>query len=209
VDPRPRSVVIAIGLAVSIAALSTLRAQNASPDAAPKTVAEVDARYQSQLARLQRDFDWNVKQLRQERTKQLQALLDRAMEQKDADQVVAIRNLMQASPDVGAMSAGPPPPRGKVDTASALQRYLADSKWEWGADDMLVLSRNGIVQDANWQSRGLVTRWEAIDRRTVLMMIDKGRDDNRCAIMRFNETLTGYDAINFEGGAKQNNRRLK
>lgn len=209
-----RLLLIVIGVCgvMAIGLHPTSRAQTTPEPPVPKAVADVEQRYQLQVAKVQRDFDAQVKKLRQERAEQLRTMLDKAMERKDADQVVVLRNLMQSLPDdatsanAGSSRNGS---RAKVESATALQRYLADSKWEWGNDDALLLSGNGIVQNAGWQSRGLITRWEAIDRRTVVMKIEQGRDDNRLAIMRFNESLTSYDAINFEAGAKPNNYRRK
>ena len=49
--------------------------------------------------------------------------------------------------------------------------------------------------------------WRAIDRRTVLLTILKGRDVNPYAILKFNEDMSEFEAYNFDGQLLPRNRR--
>lgn len=83
-----------------------------------------------------------------------------------------------------------------VTSKEALHRYIAGSAWTWG--DMR-FKPTGHVEVKDWDARGLVTRWEAVDRRTVLLIIEKGRDQDRYAVLTFNEELTEFRGYDFNG----------
>jgi len=219
-EPVNRVLALVAVIALFSALNSSAQSQTVPATQPFETPAEIDANYVRQLAELQRNFKVQTRVLRDQRVDQLRVLLDRAMEKKDAKQVVNLSNLIkvyEAAPDDPAVAPQPvrseprPTPDqrlGNVANAVQLQRFLIGTKWEWGADT-LELTRDGTVREANWVSRGLVTRWEAIDRRTVLLTITSGRDDNRLALLRFDENLMHHDAISFEGGKVPNNRRVK
>lgn len=53
-----------------------------------------------------------------------------------------------------------------------------------------------------------MTRWEAIDRRTVLLYIEKGRDRDRIAILEFSESLGEFKGFDFENRVMEVKKRL-
>jgi hypothetical protein len=58
---------------------------------------------------------------------------------------------------------------------------------------------NGFIRHVIWEGRGLSTSWRAIDRRTVLLQITKGRSDDINAILQFSDDLARCGGIDFEG----------
>jgi hypothetical protein len=88
-----------------------------------------------------------------------------------------------------------------IASKSDLKRALTGTVWDHGDAD-LTLRADGHVQHAVWDRMGLVTRWEPVDRRTIVLVIEKGRDHNRCAILTFNEDLTDFTGYGFEGATK-------
>ncbi|VTS00839.1 unnamed protein product [Gemmata massiliana] len=128
----------------------------------------------------------------QQSMKQARTTLDAAYEQ-------AIKDFTKAGkiPEAEALQTELHDLRAKtVATKENLQAYLANTSWTWGN---CRLKANGYVENKGWDSAGLVTRWEAIDRRTVLFSIEKGRDVNRLAVLVFNEELTEFQGIDFNG----------
>jgi hypothetical protein len=84
-----------------------------------------------------------------------------------------------------------------VATKEDLQKHLSDSVWAW--DDGLKLNADGSTEQRAWQAARLVTRWEAVDRRTVVLWIERGRDSNRTATLVFNEEMTEATGFGFDG----------
>ena len=85
----------------------------------------------------------------------------------------------------------------EVTTKEDLQKYLSGTSWIWG--DSFRFKPDGHVEVKDWDSRGLVTKWEAVDRRTVVLTIEKGRDSNRIAVLTFSEKLTEFTGYDFDG----------
>jgi len=80
----------------------------------------------------------------------------------------------------------------------SLRKGIEGSTWLWGDENVLVrLDKDGTAHNDIWDSKGLVTLWEPIDRRTVLLRVDKGRDNDRYAVMCFSEDLQEYDGWDF------------
>jgi hypothetical protein len=77
-----------------------------------------------------------------------------------------------------------------------LKEFLAGTEWAWGLS--FRFKPDGYVENANWTMRGLVTRWEAIDHRTVVLVVERGRDQNRYAILTFSSDLTEFSGFDFE-----------
>jgi WD40 repeat protein len=83
--------------------------------------------------------------------------------------------------------------------ADELRTALAGTRWNWG-DSILELKADGSTTHANWDNRfGLTTRWEAIDRRTALLIVEKGRQQNRYAVLEFTEDLSSFTGFDFGG----------
>ncbi|HVT82306.1 MAG TPA: hypothetical protein VHM90_16810 [Phycisphaerae bacterium] len=80
----------------------------------------------------------------------------------------------------------------------ALRAGVEGTTWLWGEENVQVrLDKDGTAHNDIWDSKGLVTLWEPIDRRTVLLRVDKGRDNDRYAVMCFSEDLQEYDGWDF------------
>jgi hypothetical protein len=83
----------------------------------------------------------------------------------------------------------------EVATKEDLQRHLSDTFWLLG--DGTKLRADGLVENRGWAA--FVTSWKAIDRRTVVLVIEKGRNDNKLAILTFSEDLTHFTGYDFNG----------
>ncbi|WP_020475300.1 hypothetical protein [Zavarzinella formosa] len=92
---------------------------------------------------------------------------------------------------------GTPRPAAVV-TKEDLKKFLAGTQWEWGGDGDITLKADGYVDQPRWTTMGLVTQWEAIDRRTVLLTIEKGRNHNLLSVLSISENLDSYSARAFD-----------
>lgn len=91
----------------------------------------------------------------------------------------------------------PPKPTVEAATHGELQKALADTTWT--LDGGMKLKADGYVQCKLWESAGLAVKWEAVDRRTVVIVIEKGRDTNRTMAITFSEDLTEFGGFMFDG----------
>ena len=82
-----------------------------------------------------------------------------------------------------------------VTTKEDLQKYLAGTSWTWG--DGMKLKSDGTVEMKLGDA--FAVRWEALDRRTAIMVFVKGRDVNRTCTMTFSEDLAQFGGYSFEG----------
>jgi hypothetical protein len=142
----------------------------------------------------------------QKSIKAAQAALEKTYEQaiKDAtkalkiEQAEAMRTELKAlKPDVAIPEKTTPLRPGAVANKDDLRKALAGTEWHWGIEYHMKLKSDGIVAQSDWEKGGLVTRWQAIDRRTVVLFIEKGRDHNRYAILTFSEDLSEYRGFDF------------
>ena len=64
---------------------------------------------------------------------------------------------------------------GSEDPCETLRARLCDSLWQWDGPggEQVFFKRNGYIEHVVWTRRGLITRWQAIDRRTVLQQIER------------------------------------
>ena len=90
------------------------------------------------------------------------------------------------------------------DSGKQLKEHIADSLWQWDGDggEKIFFNGNGYVENQSWTSRQLVTRWETIDRRTVLLEIESGRTQDLYAVLVFSEDLSSFNGFNFHGGSR-------
>lgn len=131
------------------------------------------------------------------------------MDRRDLDLAIRARESIAAGDAAATQPAEARLPPKAVESRDDLRKALAGTRWTWG-NDRLQLMADGDVQMAEWTARGLVTRWRAVDRRTVLFVIARGRPNDRTAVLTFNEDLTGYDVTaGFEGNPYLGNRRLE
>lgn len=90
------------------------------------------------------------------------------------------------------------------DSGEQLKEDITNSLWQWDGDggEKITFNGNGYIEHPGWTSRRLVTRWEAIDRRTVLLEIESGRTRDVYAVLVFSEDLSSFDGFNFHGGSR-------
>jgi len=91
--------------------------------------------------------------------------------------------------------------RSDVATKDDLKRFLSGTEWKWpdsGENAVIKFKADGHIGNADWEERGFLMKWEAIDRRTALLIIEKGRPNNRYAIYCFSEDLTQFTGHDFE-----------
>ena len=80
-----------------------------------------------------------------------------------------------------------------METAEELGRVILDAKWEW-AKTSFSFRPGGLVT-----TFGNATRWEAVDRRTVLLIRRETDTRDRIAVLRFSEWVDRFDGFDFEG----------
>lgn len=89
-------------------------------------------------------------------------------------------------------------------TKAELTKLLVGSHLEWGKG--VELKADGYAKNVDWEAGGLEIRWEAIDRRTILLTVEKGREHDRCGVLTFTEDLNGFSGVGLEYGPKLNAR---
>lgn len=82
------------------------------------------------------------------------------------------------------------------------KRSISGSRWNWG-DGVLLLKPDGYVTHPLWDSMGLVTKWEVVDRRTVVFIITGGRNVNRLAVLEFAEDMDSFSGRDFLSGEQR------
>lgn len=92
-------------------------------------------------------------------------------------------------------------PRSNVSTKAALKKVLMGTRWNWG-NKPLVFQADGYANHPDWDSTRSATRWEAIDRRTVVLIVERGRGNDRYAILEFSEKLDEYKGYGFDNAAR-------
>ena len=92
------------------------------------------------------------------------------------------------------------------DSGKQLNEHIANSLWQWDGDggEKIFFNGNGYIENQVWTSRQLITRWETIDRRTVLLEIESGRTRDLYAVLVFSEDLSSFNGFNFHGGSRLN-----
>ncbi|MCP4262534.1 MAG: LamG domain-containing protein [Planctomycetes bacterium] len=90
------------------------------------------------------------------------------------------------------------------DAGCKLRKHLRGTMWQWDGSggEVVRFVDNGYVKHEGWTRRKLITRWDVIDRRTVLLRIERGRNHDLYALLMFNDEITAYDGFNFHGGSR-------
>lgn len=171
--------------------------------AAPTTqsyrgVDDVERAFKAKLAAAEREFYTQARSAREERLRALRELQDRAMQNQDIDLAVSLREKIKAAESDLDQQPATPGKRGVQADMVELENRLKDSLWHWH-EDFVRFKPDGTMQNANWDSRKLVTTWKVIDRRTVLLAITGGRNQDRYAVLTFNEQADGFDGYSFDG----------
>lgn len=100
--------------------------------------------------------------------------------------------------DEFAAAPAKPEKATNVQTAAQLQKFLEDTKWDWVEGEAILKWDGKFIVDP-FRKGNMDVRWSAVDRRTVLVMIAKGRDKDTLAVLTFSENLDSVRAIGFGG----------
>jgi len=92
-----------------------------------------------------------------------------------------------------------------------LQRRVIGTSWEWDGNsgETISFQADGYIKNPSWDDRSLITSWQVIDVKTILLKIEKGRSRDLYAILTFSDDYSSFSGFNFHGGAKlQESRKL-
>jgi hypothetical protein len=97
------------------------------------------------------------------------------------------------------------------DLGCELREHLQGTKWQWdGGGGEFIMFSKGASTCGEWSlaKDGLIVSWDAIDTRTVLLSLVRGRTNDLLAVLVFNGDMTSYTGFAFKGGVrlKQNIR---
>jgi len=94
-------------------------------------------------------------------------------------------------------------PAGPITNAAVkfkLAGAITNTTWEWELNnERIKFGKDGLIQHAEWEQRGLVTSWKVIDEHTVLLTIEQGRRTDRYAVLVFSADFTEYSGYDFHG----------
>jgi WD40 repeat protein len=113
---------------------------------------------------------------------------------------------MPNKPRVGPLTkpfAGPK----TADTAIDLGRQLVGSQWEWDGGTLRLRDGNVAELPRIEGQLELTARWEPIDRRTALLLIEKGKSHDKLAILQFSEDLRELTGHDFDNAARLPQRK--
>jgi hypothetical protein len=124
-------------------------------------------------------------------------------EGKQASEEALAKALEKAGRKEEAQSLRGKPPAApatgkKVETKAELRENWVGSVWDMG-DGLTTLKPDGHASHPQWDRDGYVTTWEAVDRRTVLLAVVRGRDTNRLAVFSLSEDLRDFTGYGFNG----------
>ena len=188
------------GAVLVCGACACLMATAQPPKTSPK-VAPLRAGYEKSLDKARVDFEVAAKQAGLDYKQQLSALLDDETKAGNLDSALAVRA------EIKELDGAVEVPNRKVANKLELRRALAGSRWDWG-DHPVVLKPDGFAKHNVWDGLAFVIKWEAIDRRTVVLTFLKGRDANRIAVLEFSEALNEFKGIDFDGSEMKVKKRL-
>ena len=161
--------------------------------------AAADERYAAKMRLIDDVYNNAVSIAQESRIAKLHGLLDQAMAEKKVNAVVQLNARLQALGGDGATAARSRPTRDtRGDEIAAFRERLQGSTWEWGGGP-IHFAPDGRVAKPDWTSRGLVTSWKAIDRNTVMLFIESGRNVDRYAILVFDTRGDSFRVYRFEG----------
>jgi len=170
------------------------------PAKPPGQLESVRADYRKVLEKIQVSNDAAVKLAAEDYKRQLVLLLDAETKAGRLDAALLVRDEI-ANIDA---STGP---NTKLATKAALKKALGGTKWKWD-ESPLILQSDGLAKHPGWDASKIVTKWEVVDRRTVILIIEKGRNINRYAILEFSESLDEFKGFDFEQGRLEVKKRL-
>ena len=174
---------------------------SAEPVKPPEKLTAALASYDKAVAKAKDTSDDAARSAGEEYKKQLAAIMDEETKAGRLDAALLVRD------EIKRIEKNAPPPSNKVRTAAELQNVLEGTYWEWDAEP-LVLQAKGVVRQKGWEKSRLGVQWEAIDRRTVVMEIIRGRDRERVAILKFTEALDAFSGYDFDNRVLDTKKRI-
>ncbi len=125
--------------------------------------------------------------------KQLALAQDEETKAGNLDAALAIRGEIRRI-DKGAIVAH------QANTKEDLAKVVESGEWNWNDLGPITFKPKGVAHTKDWELSKIAVSWEAIDRRTVRLLIGKGGSDgHRSALLVFSESLDEYTGFNFEG----------
>jgi hypothetical protein len=148
-------------------------------------------------------------------TKQAAAALEKAYENTVRDltkagKITQAEAVQEELKKFRAANAPPhPPARPAVEAPGReeLQKFLCDTTWT--LDGGIKFKADGSIHQKTWEALGLSTKWEVVDRRTVVILVEKGRPTNRTAVLVFSEDLSEFRGFLFDGSKMPAQQRQK
>jgi hypothetical protein len=187
--------VIAGLLAILAGALPRAPATNPDP-----SLDEVEAAFAGRVRANDERHLQEAAAARADRLVGLNRLLDEATDRKDLDSAGRLRERIKAALTEAGRPATGPSAGAEPKEVLGLDAILADTDWEWGSETIR-FQADGTVASKGWTSRGLVTTWKVIDTHTVLLYVDRGRRENRYAILSFSPDASSFSEYGFNGKA--------
>jgi hypothetical protein len=144
---------------------------------------------QAELARLEREKEAALRPVIQASRQRLTQMLSEFTQAGRLDEAVAAREALKylKSGEEGAT-------------------WLAGTMWTRKPENLptageltLLASGLAVSKDGSWEARGLVTRWEHVGGRVVLLTIEQGRSDQLCEVWIFDPQWKSYKGYSFEG----------
>ena len=182
-------------LLCALASISqTLLIIAADPPKPPAKLLLAQAQYEKVQAKLKADAEDASKIAANDYKKKLTAILEEETKAGNLDAAILVREEIKSVesglPSVSLMTAQ------KVKTAADLAKFLVGTRWG-DLSDPVIFQNGGLLRYKSWEDRGLVTTWRAIDRRTVVFNILKGRDTDLISVVVFNEPIEEFNGISF------------
>jgi hypothetical protein len=167
---------------ICIFALALLSA--AGPSTAPiRGIDGVEDQYNHAIAAGIHGYEKQLEEAKNQRVKNLHSLLDVALKNKDVDQVVAIKKLIDAEPPPSLHSNG----MLAMEERHELELHLADTVWQGAGgngESLWTLKSDGSTAKTN----DAAGKWAAIDSKTIILIDNNGYVNK----WEFNEHLSAF-----------------
>jgi len=150
-----------IAAITSLFTVATLAAPASKPT---RSLDEVERTFAAKAASIDRQYRDQITAARTERLNGLRSLLDRAMEKKDLETAIRLRDMIKsAEAEQKADAPANPEAKPRIDEVGTLEKTIRGTVWTWG-EETIQFEADGAAMNATWTAQGLLTTWRAIDR---------------------------------------------
>ncbi len=170
------------------------------PPKSPAKLESLRTDFQKVLEKAQSSHDDAAKLAAEDYKLQLTQLLDAETKAGRLDSALLVRDEIKNIDAIGVRNF-------KVSSKAELKKSLSGSKWKWH-ESPLTLQTDGYAKHPTWEANKLIVKWEVVDRRTVLLIIEKGRDQDRYSILEFSEGLDSFKGFDFGSGRFDAKKRI-